>query len=248
MLNKHLLVTTNPIANSKNVLYWKNYRITVLQDRLFRLEYSENKKFRDEATQSVWYRDMPPQEFSCEEKEGKFYVKTAACLLIVAPKRKDCRIELNGKVLKIDNTSNLKGTYRTLDICNGQRFIEVEATDEGRKIELGFGVCSRTGVAVLDDSKSLILSENGDLLPIIFDGSDEYIFAYGNDYRSAVKTLYMITGKTPLIPRFALGNWWSRYHVYTDKEYLRLNSLIYYLTSVQKHHGHSIQYLDWILR
>ena len=47
-------------------------------------------------------------------------------------------------------------------------------------------------------------------------------FAYGNDYRSAVKALYMITGKTPLIPRFALGNWWSRYHVYTDKEYLRL--------------------------
>ena len=32
----------------------------------------------------------------------------------------------------------------------------------------------------------------------------------------------MIAGEVPLIPRFALGNWWSRYHVYTDKEYLRL--------------------------
>ena len=126
MLNKHLLVTTNPIANSKNILHWKNYRITVLQDRLFRLEYSENKKFRDEATQSVWYRNMPEQEFSCEEKSGKLYVTTAACSLIVAPNRKDCRIELNGKKLKIDNTSNLKGTYRTLDRYDGEYYIDKE--------------------------------------------------------------------------------------------------------------------------
>ena len=222
MLNNHLLVTTNPVANSKNILYWGNYRITVLQDRLFRLEYSENKKFCDEATQSVWYRDMPAQDFSCEEKDGKLYIKTNACSLIVAPKRKDCRIEIAGKILKINNDKNLKGTYRTLDVCNGEYFIDNEATNEGRKIKLGFGVCSRTGVAVLDDSKSLILSDKGELLPVLSDEVDEYVFAYGNDYRSAVKALYMITGKTPLIPRFALGNWWSRYHVYTDKEYLTL--------------------------
>ena len=110
------------------------------------------------------------------------------------------------------------GTYRTLDRYDGEYYIDKE-TGERKKIQLGFGACSRTGIAVFDDSQSLILSKNGDLLPILFDGSDEYIFAYGNDYRSAVKALYMITGKTPLIPRFALGNWWSRYHVYTDKEY-----------------------------
>ena len=73
MLNKHLLVTTNPIASEKNIIRWGNYRITVLQDRLFRIEYSENKQFRDGATQSVWYRNMPTQEFYCEEKEGKLY-------------------------------------------------------------------------------------------------------------------------------------------------------------------------------
>ncbi|MBR3864224.1 MAG: alpha-xylosidase [Clostridia bacterium] len=113
------------------------------------------------------------------------------------------------------------GTYRTLDRYDGEYYIDKE-TGERRKIKLGFGVCSKNGVAVLDDSNSLTLSKQGNLLPDLYDGSDEYVFAYGNDYRSAVKALYMITGKTPLIPRFALGNWWSRYHVYTDKEYLRL--------------------------
>lgn len=40
---------------------------------------------------------------------------------------------------------------------------------------------------------------------------DLYLFAYGLDYRAALKAFYMISGKTPLVPRWALGNWWSRY-------------------------------------
>jgi alpha-glucosidase (family GH31 glycosyl hydrolase) len=219
MLDKHLLVATRPQANAKNIVCWGNYRITVLQDRLFRLEYSENRKFRDEATQAVWYRDMPAQEFSLEEKDGKLYVSTSACTLLVAPKRKDCRVLLNGKELKIDNAQNLMGTYRTLDRFDGKYY---KYKEECRKIQLGTGVCSRSGVAVFNDEKSLALGEEGALLPTRGDGSDEYVFAYGDDYRSAVNALYILTGKAPMIPRFALGNWWSRYHIYTDKEYLRL--------------------------
>ena len=63
MLDKHLIAETRPQALRENIVFWKNYRVTVLQDRLFRLEYSENQKFRDYATQSVWFRDMPKQDF-----------------------------------------------------------------------------------------------------------------------------------------------------------------------------------------
>ena len=31
-----------------------------------------------------------------------------------------------------------------------------------------------------------------------------------------------MTGSTPLLPRYALGNWWSRYWPYTSDEYLDL--------------------------
>jgi len=41
--------------------------------------------------------------------------------------------------------------------------------------------------------------------------SDVYLFAYGLDYRAALKAFYTVSGKAPLIPRWALGNWWSRY-------------------------------------
>jgi alpha-glucosidase (family GH31 glycosyl hydrolase) len=88
-------------------------------------------------------------------------------------------------------------------------------------VKLGQGVCSKTGVAVLEDD-SLRLDEDGQVKYGRLQGSDKYVFAYGDDYQGAVKALYMLTGKTPLVPRFALGNWWSRYHDYTDKEYLQL--------------------------
>ena len=82
MLDKHLIAKTRPIANEKNVVLWKNYRVTVLGERLFRMEYSEKRAFRDEATLSVFYRDMPPVSFQVEEKRGACEIVTAACRLI----------------------------------------------------------------------------------------------------------------------------------------------------------------------
>ena len=227
MLDKHLIASTRPLANEKNVLFWKNYRVTVLADRLFRLEYSKDKKFRDDATQSVFYRDMPPQAFSVEKTEKSCVISTGACRLILAEARDDCRVELQGKRQRIDNKGNLMGTYRTLDGYDGDTYVGLtndRKRDKTRadRISLGTGVCSKDGVAVFDDANSLTLGKDGEVKPVRGDGSDEYIFAYGDDYRAAVKALYSITGPAPLIPRFALGNWWSRYYVYTDKEYLRL--------------------------
>ena len=56
------------------------------------------------------------------------------------------------------------------------------------------------------------------------DGSrtDLYVFAYGHDYRDALQAFYAVSGPTPLLPRFALGNWWSRFHRYTADSYSAL--------------------------
>lgn len=228
MLDKHLIASSRPQANGKNIILWKNYRVTVLDSALFRLERSENKIFRDEATQTVWFRDAEPQQFTFKEENNRLTVTTPACSLIVDEKRENCRVLLNGKTLEINNEYNLLGTYRTLDEYDGDTYVGKTKTMRKRdqpqsaRIKLGNGVCSLNGVAVLDDSASLTLAQNGEVVAKRADGSDEYIFAYGNDYRLAVKALYKISGNVPMIPRFALGNWWSRYHVYTDKEYIRL--------------------------
>lgn len=228
MLNERLIAKTRPLANEENIVIWKDYRITVLQDRLIRLEQSSDKIFRDDATQTVWFRDMQKQNFTIKEENNSLVVKTNAIELVLKQDRKDCKININGKLLPIDNSQNLKGTYRTLDEFDGDTFVGKSKTmrkkdqPESAKIKLGNGVCSLNGVAVLDDSNSLTLGKNGEIKNQRANGSDEYIFAYGNDYREAVNALYLITGKAPLVPRFVLGNWWSRYCVYDENSYLRL--------------------------
>ena len=217
-LANHLIVQTRPYADPHNIVLWKNYRVTVLGERLFRLERSPSGKFRDGATQVVWFRDMPAQKFSASAG-SVCTVDTGACKLILREKREDCAISFGGEEIPLTNEGNLLGTYRTLDCCDADVFQDGKTTE---KIRLGTGVCSRSGVALFDDAASLTLGEDGEVKAERGDGTDEYIFAYGEDYRGAVRALYMIAGPVPMIPRYALGNWWSRYHMYTDKEYLTL--------------------------
>lgn len=217
MLDKHFIAKTAPKSNAENVVFWENYRLTVLDDRLFRIEQNDSLKFRDSATQSVWFRNAPKQDFSVKICKTSLIITTAKCKLKICKNRNDCRIYVNDKWQKIDNSNNLKGTYRTLDCCDGNALFTIVPN---QPIELGNGVCSKSGVAVFDDSNSLCLNDDGTISPNKYFGTDEYVFAFGKDYRSAVNALYQITGNTPLVPRFALGNWWSRYRKYTDREYL----------------------------
>ena len=57
MLNERLIVQTTPQADEKNIVYWRDYRVTVLTDRLFRLEKSEEKRsfFMHKLTKSLLY-------------------------------------------------------------------------------------------------------------------------------------------------------------------------------------------------
>ena len=51
---------------------------------------------------------------------------------------------------------------------------------------------------------------------------DLYFFGYGHNYKEALNDFYRLCGKTPMLPRFALGNWWSRYYKYTEESYMEL--------------------------
>lgn len=224
-LDKRFIAKVFPKAEEENVIRWGDYRITVLGRRLFRIERSAEKKFRDDATQAVWFRNVPKQSFHVEKQNGAIVIVTEKCRLKISENREACRIDLGGGELPLSNDGNLKGTYRTLDGCDGDTVtysIYGSARQAGDKINLDDGFCSRSGVAVYDDSESLTLGADGLIRPEKASGTDEYVFAYGDDYRGAIKALYRLCGSVPVLPRYAFGNWWSRYHAYTDKEYLNM--------------------------
>lgn len=201
----------SPKAHASHTIVRKNVRITVLTPCLLRVETQSKGAFCDEPTQSVWFRDFCKPEFKVNESSDSVEIKTAKANFLYSFKtKKMIRIKLrDGRTVTNYTAGNLKGTCRTLDITAGIP-------------SLGDGVVSKSGVAILDDSETLVLKDDGTIVPRKNKGTDVYYFAYGYDYIGATTDLYRLTGKVPLIPRYALSNWWSRYKAYSQDEYLAL--------------------------
>lgn len=196
---------------NENIIVFNNCRFSILTPYLIRAEYQKNSVFCDMPTQSVINRNFCSDKFNYDTI-GKFIIINTSKIKFTYDTEKltvDSIVLEDGRTVKDCKTGNLKGTCRTLDGVNG-------------KTALGDGIISLNGVAALDDSDSLILCDNGKVLPREHAEADIYYFAYGYKYREAVKALFSLTGKAPLIPRFTLGNWWSRYKAYTQKEYTDL--------------------------
>ena len=199
-----------PLANPDNIVIHKHWRFTVMTERLIRIEYDPQSIFEDRASQSVFHRDFPKVAFSLSGDE-MLILETASLCLHCGERMEDLCISLKGWPAMWhyrDTVETLGGTVSTLDRVDGS-------------IALEPGVCSRSGYAVLDDSDRMILDDGW--VDVRREGTkDLYFFGYGQDYIAAVQDYCRLTGVPPLLPAYALGNWWSRYYAYTQQEYLDL--------------------------
>ena len=186
-------------ARAQNVVNFGGARITILTDRLFRVERGATT---DLPSQTVWNRDLGEVDFRCQKQGSALLVTTPRVSFRVGASGKVSSVCLDGKPLS--TRGNLKGTARTLDHTDGPT-------------PLDRGLIAKGGLAILED-KGLLLKDGGFVER--GKGVDQYWFAYGADYRAALRDFYRLSGATPLIPRYALGNWWSRYKAYTQQEYL----------------------------
>ena len=216
-MDKIYRLPAKPEAKEANVVKGDKYRITVLTEGLLRLEYSEDGVFEDRATQTVLNRDFPETDYEVKETEEELVLVTKRLRLTYNRKAFDPR----GLMVQVygvgagttwhygDELHDLRGTARTLDTVDGA-------------CELGHGLVSREGFSLLDDSASLTLNEDGWVEPRKKGVKDLYFWGYGSDYLGCLRDFYHLCGKTPMLPRYALGNWWSRYYEYTEKSYLEL--------------------------
>jgi alpha-glucosidase (family GH31 glycosyl hydrolase) len=218
-VKQHFRLDTHPIADPANVVRGNHYRITVLDAGLVRLEYDESGTFEDRASQTAVNRAFAPSDFTVTETDDLLEIHTDRLHLIYDKgpfTTHGLSVQAKGGFHSNDsvwryqqNTPNLGGTARTLDDVDGA-------------IPLEDGILAFNGVALVDDSATVLLDDRGWIAPRRPGTLDLYLFAYGRDYKRALKALYELTGPTPLLPRYALGNWWSRYHPYTAEEYVAL--------------------------
>ncbi|WP_172192506.1 TIM-barrel domain-containing protein [Actinomyces faecalis] len=212
-------------------------RFTVLTDRLIRMEHCASGQFVDAATQLVLNRDLgPAPAFEVVRGEDRVEILTEHLHLTYQPSRGFSRSGLSvslrtavlsphggtwhhGETWNPEETypTNLGGTCRTLDEVDGRALLNP-------------GLLALNGYSLIDDSGSLLLLNDQWVQPrpgtSPIDGStadeDLYLFGYGQDYQAALRDFFQLTGPTPLIPRALLGNWWSRYHKYSEQSYLEL--------------------------
>ena len=202
-------VKTDKILN-ENVVLDGAYRFSVITDRIIRIEKSKDGIFEDLPTQVVMYRNTAKPTFKYEIKEDKVLIVTKYTEFIYDKKKDKEYVVVNGEgVDAARNLHNLKGTIRTLDFRLGA-------------VKLGKGIFSKSGVAEIDDSKSYIIDEDGNVKEREHQEKDVYVFNFGQDYFGGIKEFYDLTGYTPLLPKYVLGNWWSRYYAYRQDEYIVL--------------------------
>ena len=206
-----------PYAPENSTVSGKICRVTVLSSRLLRVEFAPDGHFEDRASQMAFFRDFADAAFTGKMENGVLTVQTEQLLLTCTDGVPFSADTLSIRLLQEpgacwhygDEINDLGGTARTLDNVDGAR-------------PLDRGVCSRWGFSVLDDSNTLLLEDDG-WIGVRREGTqDLYFFGFGYDYPAAVKALYQLTGAPPLLPAYALGNWWSRYYAYTQQEYLDL--------------------------
>ena len=228
----------HPAMSPTTTLQGEHWRIGLITESLIRLEWSDSGEFENRATLMAVDRAFLPSgavDYTTGERDGMLVVETPALRLTYDRKpfsKEGLTIVVKGVPDSQFNTwhygdepkGNLGGTARTLDEADGA-------------IPLGQGVISRDGWAVLDDSASnvFVTADADGNLPdgvVAYGGigvaprdhreTDIYFFGYGRRYREAVHDFQKLSGPAPLLPRYALGNWWSRYYRYSEEEYLDL--------------------------
>lgn len=221
-MQKHKYKDTETIQPLKHMIVsWDNYRFTVLTDSMIRIEYSPDNQFVDAQTKIVMNRKFSEVNFDCKETD-KFIEIVTKHVRLIFQKEKGGFTESNLSAEMLGNYSSyhskwyygqefetLKGTARTLDHIDGS-------------LPLDEGLMNMNGYSIIDDSRTVIIKDDGWIIPKLEQSVDIYFLGYGRNYIRTLKDYFHLTGHPPLIPRYALGNWWSRFYPYSDETYKEL--------------------------
>lgn len=200
------------------IVMGQKYRITVLSERLLRLEYSPSFTFNDLKTEFVSFRNFDVPKFEKKEDETYLEIETNYFKLSYEKEKPFKAGMFNpSKNLKIE----VKGTnavwyYGCPEAKNyyGSNISTEIKTNHGKENK---GLYSLDGMVSFDDSDNYRLNEKGSIEEPIKGNIDLYVFIYKVDFGLCVQDYFKLTGLPALIPRYALGNWWSRDKAYTTE-------------------------------
>ncbi len=222
--------TFHPVAQTEAVVISGCVRFSILTDRLIRLEYDKDQYFEDRPSLAFWHRQQSVPAYTKTITDELVEIETDYLHLKFRPTTRGFTADNLYVQLKGSNVTwhygdkqsdNLLGTARTLDGDAGTTKLEN-------------GLLSKSGWAVVDDSTSPVFTDSGWVqarkavqgknvltslaAPFARKNIDLYFFGYGKDYSACLADFTRVSAPVPMIPRYILGNWWSRYWEYSQDE------------------------------
>ena len=170
---QHELEAYEPKADAKSTVVAGSARFTVLSERLIRMEYSESGSFEDKATMGFLNRQSDAA-FNAKKSGGGVTISTAALTLTYSGggKFSAANLHVKGKgggafshwQPEMSNDGNLLGTIKSLDTIGPTSLNCTENADikvHSETLHCTWGLVSRAGWSIYDDSDSPVLNEYG---------------------------------------------------------------------------------------
>ncbi|MCM1370777.1 MAG: DUF5110 domain-containing protein [Clostridium sp.] len=227
-IGEQFKMNQNAVSKTDSVIKGNKYRITVLSERLLRLEYNENGIFIDNASELVINRNFDIPKFEKIETNEQLFISTP-CFRLVYQKEKVFGTSklIGSQNLRIDVYGTKKVWFFGTEQVRNYGAPGTELAYDNALSKLKKSLYSPDGYTILDDSNGRIFDEEGNILDRDTNGIDMYFFAYGHDFISCLSDYYKLTGYPSLVPRYVLGNWWYREYAYSEEELKKLINKFY---------------------
>ena len=211
------------ISIEDNVIKGKKYRITILTDRLIRLEYNQKGIFEDRPTQRVIYRKFPKVDFQLSQTDTLLQIVTTYFTLYYVKEKpfKGGKFTPGGNLRILLNNTDRTWYYNHPEARNFGG-INFSLDNYNGVLKQEKGLYSTDGFSYINDSDSLLLNTNGSYEARKEKGIDIYVFMYKKDFGLCLQDYYTLTGYPMLLPRYALGTLWYKNHKYKVNSLSRL--------------------------
>lgn len=208
---------------SANPVVIGNSRFTFITPGLVRMEYANKGRFLDDKTLFARNRTdfCPDHEVKVERgKDNRYSISTSAMRIEYQDDGfpfGQCNVKVffsqGGKErswgVASGQSGNLKGAVTTLDGVSGP-------------VPLQEGLLSRDGWYAIHDTGKDVLRDGWLAYRDRDHVQDIYLFVYGDDYKSALKSLKAVSGPAPMTRKYVHGSWYCRWWNYTDDDYRQL--------------------------
>ena len=225
------------VSNPDCMFTGQNYRITVLTERLLRLEYSQTGNFNNNLTQLVSNRNFAKPDFNFKKNDHTLIITTSYFELTYQKgKPFDGGMIQPTRYLSIKLNGTEKVWYYKHPEVRNYKYVTNRVKN---KLKREKSLYSLDGFVSINDSYGYNILQNGEIQKKDGKSIDIYVFMYNKDFYYCLNDYYNLTGYPHMLPRYTLGLTLTKNAIYDQYSLVR---------TLQKYEEHGIPISCYVLK